>query len=649
MGDSIWAPGPVRRQTANVKRFIDLMRSELDPSLQDYWDLYRFSITQPEAFWRAVWDFAAVLGKPGDVVLLNGQKMPGAEWFPQARLNFAENLLRFRDDQSALVFCSETGERRRFSYAELHREVMQTAAALRAMGVVEGDRIAAYMPNLPETIIAMLATTSMGAIFSSCSPDFGIAGVVDRFGQIQPKVLFCSAAYSYNGKTHDCLQKVAGIADAVTSIEKIVVVPYMTPEADLSAVPKAQWFADFKDDSATVLQFAQLPFNHPLYILYSSGTTGTPKCIVHGAGGTLLQHLKELMLHTNLRRTDTICYFTTCGWMMWNWMVSSLAVGATVVLYEGSPFYPGPTAMFDLVDELDISVLGTGAKAIAAWEKAGIKPRESHQLNSLVTLLSTGSPLAPEHFDYVYRDIKQNLCLASISGGTDIVSCFVLGSPILPVYRGELQCPGLGMAVEIRRDDGSKADIDETGELCCLQPFPSMPVFFWGDEDGSKYRSAYFERFENVWAHGDFAQQTRHGGFIIHGRSDATLNPGGVRIGTAEIYRQVEKLDQVLECICVGQDWDDDVRIVLFVKLREGLILDQQLQDEIRKSIRNNTTPRHVPAKIIQVADIPRTISGKIVELAVRNVIHGKPVNNQDALANPAALELFRDLAELKS
>ncbi|HET6566226.1 MAG TPA: acetoacetate--CoA ligase, partial [Xanthomonadales bacterium] len=425
--------------------------------------------------------------------------------------------------------------------------------------------------------------------------------------------------------------------------------PYVNPQADLSGVAHAEWFADFKDSEANSVEFAQLPFDHPLYILYSSGTTGTPKCIVHGAGGTLLQHLKELMLHTNLRRSDSICYFTTCGWMMWNWMASSLAVGATVVLYEGSPFHPGPTAMFDLVDELEISVLGTGAKAIAAWEKAGIVPRESHQLNSLVTLLSTGSPLAPEHFDYVYRDIKQNLCLASISGGTDIVSCFVLGSPILPVYRGELQCPGLGMAVEIRRDDGSKAATDETGELCCLAPFPSMPVFFWGDEDGSKYRAAYFERFPGIWAHGDFAEQTRHKGYIIHGRSDATLNPGGVRIGTAEIYRQVEKLDQVLECICVGQDWDDDVRIVLFVKLREGVQLDQQLQDEIRKSIRSNTTPRHVPARIIQVADIPRTISGKIVELAVRNVIHGKPVSNQDALANPAALELYRDLPELKS
>ncbi len=649
MSDSIWAPGPIRRQTANVKRFIDLLRAEIDPSIQDYWDLYRFSITQPENFWRACWEFSGIVGKSGEVCLRNGQKMPGAKWFPDASLNFAENLLRYRDAQPALVFCSETGARSQLSYAELHREVMQTAAALRAMGVQQGDRVAAYMPNLPETIIAMLATSSMGAIFSSCSPDFGIDGVVDRFEQIQPRVLFCATAYSYNGKVHDCLEKVAGIVKGLPSIEKVVVVPYVNESANLAVIDQAEWFSDFKDQQATTLEFTPSAFDHPLYILFSSSTTGLPKCIVHGAGGTLLQHMKELLLHTNLRRSDSICYFTTCGRMMWNWMVSSLAVGATVVLYEGSPFYPGPTAMFDLVDELEISVLGTGAKEIAAWQKSGIKPRESHHLNSLVTLLSTGSPLAPEQYDYVYRDIKQNLCLSSISGGTDIVSCVVLGSPILPVYRGELQCPGLGMAVEIRRDDGSKAAVDETGELCCLQPFPSMPVSLWGDKDGSKYRAAYFERFEGIWAHGDFAAQTRHGGFVIHGRSDATLNPGGIRIGTAEIYRQVEKLDDVLECICVDQDWDDDVRIVLFVKLREGVQLDPLLEENIRRSIRDNTTPRHVPARIIQVADIPRTISGKIVELAVRNVIHGKPVTHQDGLVNPATLELFRDLPELKS
>ncbi|HMB61213.1 MAG TPA: acetoacetate--CoA ligase, partial [Xanthomonadales bacterium] len=425
--------------------------------------------------------------------------------------------------------------------------------------------------------------------------------------------------------------------------------PYMNPQADLSTLDNADWLEEFQDKSSKEVTFEQLPFDHPVYILYSSGTTGAPKCIVHGAGGTLLQHLKELVLHTNMRRSDRICYFTTCGWMMWNWLVSSLATGSTVVLFDGSPFYPGPAAMFDLVDEQEITILGTGAKSISAWEKSGIKPRESHKLNSLVTMLSTGSPLAPEGFDYVYGDIKPNLCLASISGGTDIVSCFALGCPIIPVYRGELQCAGLGMAVEIRRDDGSLADIEETGELCCSQPFPSMPVGFWNDEDGSRYHNAYFDRFPGIWSHGDFAKQTAHRGFVIHGRSDATLNPGGVRIGTAEIYRQVEKLEDVLESICVGQDWEDDVRVILFVKLREGIKLDEALQDAIRKSIRQQTTPRHVPARIIQVADIPRTVSGKIVELAVRNIIHGRPVSNVDALANPAALELFRDLPELQT
>jgi acetoacetyl-CoA synthetase len=406
---------------------------------------------------------------------------------------------------------------------------------------------------------------------------------------------------------------------------------------------------DFVDETACEIEFERLPFDHPLYILYSSGTTGVPKCITHGAGGTLIQHLKELVLHTNLRRSDRICYFTTGGWMMWNWLVSSLAVGATVVLYDGSPFYPTPTAMFDLIDELGVTVFGTGAKSISAWEKAGLKPRETHQLNSLVTILSTGSPLAPESFEYVYREIKRNLCLSSISGGTDIVSCFALGCPILPVYRGELQCAGLGMATEIRRDDGSLADVNETGELCCSMPFPSMPICFWGDEDGSKYRAAYFEKMSGIWTHGDFALKTENGGFIIHGRSDATLNPGGVRIGTAEIYRQVEKLEEVLEALCIGQNWEDDVRVVLFVKLREGLDLDDDLRDRIRRSIRENATPRHVPARVVQVEDIPRTISGKIVELAVRNVIHGRPVANIDALANPETLELFRDLPELQA
>ena len=649
MTEPIWSPGPARRQTANIRRFIDLLRTEVDPEIHDYWDLYRFSLAQPEQFWRAIWEFGAVVGKPGDVTLQRGQEIRDARWFPEARLNFAENLLRYRDAEPALVFHSETGLQNSLSYAELYLAVARTATALRSSGVVQGDRVVGMMPNLPETVIAMLATTSIGAIWSSCSPDFGVAGVVDRFGQIEPKVLFCVEAYSYNGKIFDCREKLAGILASIESIQKVVVVPYLQTTVDTNGIVHAVSWPDFLDPTATDVTFERLPFDHPVYILYSSGTTGAPKCIVHGAGGTLIQHLKELVLHTNLRRTDRICYFTTCGWMMWNWLVSSLATGACVVLYEGSPFYPKPSAMFDLVDELEISVLGTGAKSISAWEKAGVKPRESHQLNSLVTLLSTGSPLAPEGFDYVYRDIKTNLCLASISGGTDIVSCFALGCPIVPVHRGELQVPGLGMAVEIRRDDGTIADVGETGELCCSQPFPSMPVFFWGDDDGGKYRAAYFEKFPGIWSHGDFAQKTAHGGYIIHGRSDATLNPGGVRIGTAEIYRQVEKLDDVLESLCIGQDWQGDVRVILFVKLREGIHLDEALQDRIRKLIRQNTTPRHVPAKIIQVPDIPRTISGKIVELAVRNIVHGRAVNNVDAMANPAALAAFRDLAELRT
>ena len=649
MNEPIWSPGPVRRQTANIRRFMELARTELDPGIHEYRDLHRYSIENPAEFWRAVWGFCEIVGYDGNEVVTDLDKMPGAKWFPGARLNFAENLLRYRDDQSAILFKSETGATAEFSYRDLYTAVAQTASALKATGVEAGDRVAGYMPNLPETVIAMLAATSIGAIWSSCSPDFGIDGVVDRLGQIKPKVMFCSAAYSYNGKTHDCLDKVKSIVKAIPSIEKTIVVPYVNPQAKLKKIRGAVWLDDFVDKNAREIDFVRLPFDHPVYIMYSSGTTGIPKCITHGAGGTLIQHLKELVLHTNLRRSDRICYFTTCGWMMWNWLMSSLAVGATMVLYEGSPFYPSAAAMFDLIDEFSITVFGTGAKAISGWEKAGLKPRESHQLNSLVTLLSTGSPLSPESFDYVYREIKQNLCLSSISGGTDIVSCFVPGCPIIPVYRGEIQCAGLGMAVEIRRDDGSEAAIDETGELCCALPFPAMPVFFWDDDDGSKYKAAYFEKIPGIWAQGDFAKKTVNGGFVIFGRSDATLNPGGVRIGTAEIYRQVENLDEVLESLCVGQQWDDDVRVVLFVKLREGITLSDELQDRIRKAIRQKTTPRHVPARIVQVADIPRTISGKIVELAVRNIIHGRPVKNIDALANPETLDFFRALPELNS
>lgn len=644
----MWQPSESQVEQSNLSCFAAGI-SKKHGLFSDYAGLYQWSVEQPEAFWAAAWDYCGVLGVRGDRVIVDGERLEQARFFPDARLNFAENLLRYRDDAPAIHFRNEAGAQRTVSFAQLHREVARTAHALRALGIQPGDRVAGFMPNVPETIIAMLAATSLGAIWSSCSPDFGAAGVLDRLGQVEPRVLFTVDSYCYGGKTHDCLERVKAIIDGIPGIEQVVICPYLAREVNTGGLEKAISYADFTANDASTITFEQLPFDHPVYILYSSGTTGVPKCITHGAGGTLLQHLKELMLHTDITRADTVFYFTTCGWMMWNWLVSTLSTGAALVLWEGSPFHPQPTAMFDLADELGITVFGTGAKAISAWEKAGLKPRETHRLEALRTILSTGSVLAPESFDYVYRDIKKDVCLSSISGGTDIVSCFALGNPVLPVWRGELQCRGLGMAVEIRRDDGTVADVGETGELCCTQPFPSMPVKFWNDPDGSKYHAAYFDTFENTWAHGDFARLTAHDGIMIFGRSDATLNPGGVRIGTAEIYRQVEKLDEVLESVCIGQDWDDDVRVVLFVRLRDGLQLDEALTDRIKTTIRANTTPRHVPARVLQVADIPRTVSGKITELAVRDLVHGRAVKNTDALANPEALELFRDLPELQS
>ncbi len=647
----LWEPSPDRIAAANVTAFRRAVEDEWSVALPDFAALYDWSVANIEKFWPSLWRFAGVIAEtPWDEVLIDGDKMPGAKWFQGARLNFAENLLRRRDDAPAIIFRSESGVRRTLSFAELYDQAGRVARALESLGVGPGDRVAGFMPNMPETVIAMLGAASIGAIWSSCSPDFGINGVMDRFGQIAPKVLFAADGYVYNGKRIDSLGRVRGIAERIDSIERVVIAPFLDEAPDLSGLRAATDFAAFMGDApAGEIAFAQLPFDHPLFILYSSGTTGAPKCIVHGAGGTLLQHLKEHRLHTDVKPGDRLFYFTTCGWMMWNWLVSALASEATLVLYDGSPFSPSPSVLFDMADEVGIDIFGTSAKFIAAIEKAGLRPRESHDLGRLRTILSTGSPLAPEGFDYVYRDIKADVCLSSISGGTDIMGCFALGDPTGPVWRGELQTRGLAMKVEVFDDAGRPLPPGEKGELVCTRPFPSMPIGFWNDDDGGRYRAAYFERFPNVWRHGDYIERTEHGGIIVYGRSDAVLNPGGVRIGTAEIYRQVEKIDEILEAICVGQEWEGDVRVVLFVVLRPGVVLDDALRERIRREIRANTTPRHVPAKIIAVADIPRTISGKIVELAVRDVIHGRPVRNKDALANPEALDLFADLDELKT
>ena len=647
--DILWQPSKERIARSNVSAFIKLINKRWQAGVADSFALYEWSISQPEQFWLSVWDFCGVIAQSrGDRVLVDGHKMPGAQWFPDAKLNYAQNLLRRRDDETAMVFWGEDKVRRRMTFAEVYGAVSRTAQALSAAGVKEGDRVAAFMPNMPETIIFMLAAASMGAIWSSCSPDFGVQGVLDRFGQIEPKILFAVEGYYYNGKFIDTLPRVAEIVKQLPSLARAVIVSY-TRDPNIPSMRNSMHLRDFVHPyRGKDIEFRQLPFNHPLCILYSSGTTGVPKCIVHGAGGTLLQHLKEHQLHTDLKSGDRLFYFTTCGWMMWNWLASGLASGATLLLYDGSPFYPGPRVLFDYADEEGMTVFGTSAKYIDALNKAGAKPLETHALASLKTMTSTGSPLVAESFDYVYRAIKRDLLLASISGGTDIVSCFVLGNPVLPVHRGEIQCRGFGLDVHVFDDDGESV-IASKGELVCVSPFPSMPIYFWNDTSGAKYRAAYFERFPGIWCHGDYMELTARGTCVIYGRSDATLNPGGVRIGTAEIYRQVEQLDEVVESLVIGQDWDNDVRVVLFVRLRDDLTLEESLAKKIKEQIRRNTTPRHVPSKVIQVADIPRTKSGKIVELAVRNVVHDNPVKNLEALANPEALEHFRDIAELKT
>lgn len=654
----LWTPSSDRVKASHVEIFRQRANERFATDLHNFADLHEWSVSHAPDFWVLLWEYADIISETrGSVVLENAYAMPGARWFPQARLNFAQNLLRPDTDAPALIFQGETGPPREMSRDQLYREVRAVAQGLRDLGVGVGDRVAGFLPNIPEALVAMLASSAIGAVWSSCSPDFGINGVRDRFGQIEPQVLFTADGYRYAGKEHGSLAIVSELAESLTHLKAIVVVPFINSQECLSdsvaalEVPYPQLIAaDVARSSAEdVIDFVQLPFDHPLYIMFSSGTTGKPKCIVHGAGGTLLQHTKEHLLHVDVKPHDKLFFFTTCGWMMWNWLVSALASKATLILYDGSPFYPDGNTVFDFAERSGMTHLGTSAKFIDACNKAGISPKNTHSLPALRSVLSTGSPLVPESFDYVYEHIASDVCLSSMSGGTDIMSCFVLGNPAAPVFRGELQCKGLGMDVQVFGDDGKPVAVGDKGELVCTQPFPSMPTGFFGDVDGSRYKAAYFEKFENIWCHGDYVAETPSGGLVIYGRSDAVLNPGGVRIGTAEIYRQVESFDEIVEALVIGQQWQGDVRVVLFVRLREGLALDEDLQTRVRAHVRQQTTPRHVPARIVQVSDIPRTRSGKIVELAVRKIVHGESIDNIEALANPEALSLFADLPELQS
>jgi acetoacetyl-CoA synthetase len=645
----LWRPSADRIASTNLTAFIRFLKDRTGVAVDDYQALHRFSIEEMQAFWAAVWDFCGVIAPyRGGPVLLHPTRMPGARFFPETKLNFAENLLRRRDDGTAIVFRSEDKVDRSLTWRQLYDGVRRMAEALRRAGVKPGDRCAGFVPNAPEAVIAMLGTAAIGAIWTSCSPDFGAQGVLDRFGQVEPRVLFACDGYNYNGKWIPTLDRVTAVAGKLPSVERVVTFSIGGGTAELPKVRGAIGWDDFVAGKAAAdIDFVHLPFAHPLYVLYSSGTTGVPKCIVHSAGGTLLKHLEEQRLQCDIKPDDRVFYFTTCGWMMWNWLVSALASEATLVLYDGSPFAPGPNVLFDYADDAGITFFGTSAKYIDALANQKVEPRKTHDLRTIRTIGSTGSPLAPESFDYVYRSVKDDVCLSSISGGTDIVGCFVGGNPNGPVWRGEIQGPMLGMGVDVFSESGESLR-SEKGELVCTKPFPSMPVGFWKDEDGARYRAAYFERFPNVWCHGDFVAWTEHGGMVIYGRSDATLNPGGVRIGTAEIYRQVEAFDEVEEALCIGQQWQHDTRIVLFVRLRPDAVLDQGLIDRIRRRVRENCSPRHVPAKVIAVADIPRTKSGKITELAVRDTVEGRPVKNKEALANPEALDLFAGIAELQ-
>ncbi|HVL02243.1 MAG TPA: acetoacetate--CoA ligase [Dongiaceae bacterium] len=647
MNQPLWSPSAQRIQSTRLTAWQQWLAQKKGVRFDDYSALHQWTFTHRQDFWQSIADYFEVKFHALPTAVLENDVMPGARWFPGATLNFAEHLLRHRGSKTAIIGHLENGARREVSYDQLRLDTGSLAHWLKAQGVGAGDRVVGILPNIPETVTGMLATVSLGGIWSSCSPDFGVQGLLDRFGQVEPTILICSDGYFYNGKQVDCRDKIAALVAQLPSVKQVLVVPVLNTQPDLAPFKQAlHWSVALSNPREP--EFVPQPFAHPLYIMYSSGTTGMPKCIVHSAGGTLLQHLKEHALHTDLTERDVLFYYTTCGWMMWNWLVSGLALGATLVLYDGSPAYPKADVLWDIAESEKISIFGTSAKYIASLQNAGCKPRETHLLPQLKSILSTGSPLANESFRYVYRDIKEDVCLSSISGGTDIISCFALGNPNLPVYEGELQCKGLGMAVDIFDEDG-RSVLDEKGELVCTSAFPSMPIGFWNDPEGKKYQSAYFSRFAGIWAHGDFAEQRPNGGMVIHGRSDTVLNPGGVRIGTAEIYRQVEKLEPVLESIAIGQEWQDDVRVVLFVKLRPGLTLDEELQKQIKTIIRDNTTIRHVPARILQVSDMPRTVNGKLVEIAVRDVVHGRKVNNLNAIANPEVLEEFRNRPELQA
>ncbi len=642
MNPIIWKPSGERVKETAMYRFMH------EQGCENYFQLHDWSIDSRAEFWKSIVDFCDIkFHENASEILIESGDMTAEKWFVGGKLNFAEHLLRHRSQQPAIIFRGENGKRTEISYRDLYIEVAKTAAGMRSIGITKGDRVAGLLPNCPETIISMLATTSIGAIWSSCSPDFGVQGVVERFGQIKPKLLLCADGYYYNGKYFDSLGIISGILEQIKSIDNVIVIPFTEKEFILPTEKQSFLWSEFQRDEKKI-HFETLPFNHPLYILYSSGTTGAPKCIVHGAGGTLIQHLKEHVLHCDINSHDRLFYFTTCGWMMWNWLVSGLASGATLILFDGFPFYQDGKILWKLAEEERFTIFGTSAKYLSAQEKAGIKPGSEFNLSPLETIFSTGSPLSPSSFDYVYREITNDVQLSSVSGGTDILGCFAAGNPLLPVRRGELQCLALGMDVSIFNDSGVSV-INENGELVCTKSFPSMPIYFWDDPGNEKYFSAYFKKFKGVWAQGDYATMTDNKGMVIHGRSDAVLNPGGVRIGTSDIYRQVEKLDEVIESIAIGQNWNDDIRIVLFVIIKETIQLDETLKEKISKIIRENTTPRHVPEKIIQVLDIPRTISGKIVELAVRSTVHGEEVKNADALANPEALKFFADIPELKT